>query len=107
MDDSFNLASYLVNRALKTLDFRDARLIFAHTTSSEREPLKSDLYALQSAFQVKYPTEPISIDGEYYDVFFLDYLHVFSCESPLAPHDTRFYLTIAKRKAQETKHQMH
>jgi hypothetical protein len=101
-DDDFSLASYLVQRALQTLDSRDAMMIYEFVTEEERQLIRHDLHALQKAFMEKHPTLfRFSIDHEDYDDLLLDDLEQIPEDTlPLAPHDPRFYLALAKQKAQ-------
>ena len=102
--DDFSLASYLVQRALQTGDYRDAMLIFENTIEEETQLIRHNLRALQEAFMEKHPTLfSFPIDHEDYDYLFQKDLKQISkvCDPlPLAPHDPRFYLAIAKRNAQ-------
>ena len=103
--DDFDLGSYLVRRALKTQDPRDAKLVFENTTEGERELLKNDLRALHEVYRRMNPELfNFAIDDPCFDDLFESSLDDFSERvsslSTPAEHDPEFYLAVAKQKAQ-------
>ena len=106
MDKDFDIVSYLAKRALESSSHDDTNLLFDETTFEERSIIKDAMSALHQKYQVLYPLDfDFTIDNDDFDSLFIEGLE--KVTQPVwcgvyqgRRHVPEYYLTIAKRAAQ-------